>query len=143
MNTASGKNVRSMSLSKRLAMAAGSTNPHAAGNKTIDLSNLHNFQTVEVGGPPQTDLNNTAMVQFNTIMAYNDLLNQSTATGKQSRSKGAQSMPKTTTNKRSKHAKAFSMVQNSYRGGGGNPNGRIQQMPFTGRAPPCTEQYLN
>lgn len=30
--------------------------------------------------------------------------------------KGAQSMPKTTTNKRSKHAKAFSMVQNSYRG---------------------------
>ena len=53
-------------------------------------------------------------------------------------------MPKSTTNKRSKHAKAFSMVQNSYRG-----NQMLQQayynnqLPFSGRAPPCTEQYLN
>ena len=68
-NTASGKNVRSMSLSKRLAMGAGSNNLQHAGNKTIDMSNMHNFQTVEVGGQPQIDLNNTAVVHFNTIMA--------------------------------------------------------------------------
>jgi len=36
--------------------------------------------------------------------------------------KSGQSMPKTTTNKRSKHTKAFSMVQNSYRG-----NNMLQQ----------------
>lgn len=75
-NTASGKNMRSMSLSKRLAMAAGSNNPRTAGNNTIDMGNLHNFQTVEVGGQP-LDLNDTQMMQFNTIMAQNELLNQS------------------------------------------------------------------
>lgn len=111
-----------MSLSKRLAMAAGSNNPQSAGNKTIDMSNMHNFQTVEISGQPQIDLNNTAIVQFNTIMAQNDLLNQSANTNVKRDRKAAQSMPKTTTNKRSKHAKAFSMVQNSYRG-----NPRMQQ----------------
>ena len=51
-------------------------------------------------------------------------------------------MPKTTTNKRSKHAKAFSMVQGGYRGNQGLAQYQ-NQMPFSGRAPPCTEQYLN
>ena len=47
-NTASGKNMRSMSLSKRLAIACGV--PQNGGNQTIDLSQLHaanNFQTME------------------------------------------------------------------------------------------------
>ena len=52
-------------------------------------------------------------------------------------------MPKTTTNKRSKHAKAFSMVQNSYRGNQMLQQVYNNQMPFSGRAPPATEQYLN
>ena len=47
-NTASGKNMRSMSLSKRLAIACGV--PQNGANQTIDLSQMHpanNFQTME------------------------------------------------------------------------------------------------
>ena len=60
-NAASGKNMRSMSLSKRLAMAAGA--PMTGGNNTIDLSMLggnNTYQTLEHG--PLTDLNNKAML---------------------------------------------------------------------------------
>ena len=60
-NTASGKNMRSMSLSKRLAIACGV--PNGGGNQTIDLSQMHginNFQTMEQ--PGGIDLNNTAII---------------------------------------------------------------------------------
>ena len=115
-NTASGKNMRSTSLSKRLAMMPGM--PATNGNQTIDLSQLHmsNFQTMEQPGVfGGTDLNNTAVLsnQFNTLMTNQELqaaVNQSAGGTKRDRKGNAQSMPKTTTNKRSKHAKAFSMV---------------------------------
>jgi len=48
-NSGSGKNMRSMSLSKRLAIACG-VPQNGNGNQTIDLSQLHaanNFQTME------------------------------------------------------------------------------------------------
>ena len=60
--------MRSMSLSKRLAMVGGI--PQTNGNQTIDLSmigGMNNFHTLE----HQNDqLNNTALIahQFNTIM---------------------------------------------------------------------------
>lgn len=72
--------MRSMSLSKRLAMAGGVPQTH--GNQTIDLSQLgasKNFQTIDPTVGPNTDhLNNTAMIahQFNTLMVQNELAAQ-------------------------------------------------------------------
>ena len=70
--TTSGKNVRSMSLNKRLAMGTDVQN----ANATIDIGSLMypNNQLVA----PGMDLNNSAIVQqqFNTLMANNQVINR-------------------------------------------------------------------
>lgn len=63
-NTASGQNMRSMSLSKRLAIACGGGPQNGGGNQTIDLSHLHganNFQTMDPDLAGHS-LNNTAII---------------------------------------------------------------------------------
>ena len=70
-NTASGKNMRSMSLSKRLQMA----NDIHQANATIDISNM--YPQNQLGGPG-SDLNNSAIIQqqYNTLMTNNQIINR-------------------------------------------------------------------
>ena len=74
----SGKNVRSMSLNKRLAMGADIQN----ANATIDIGALMHPSN-KLGGPMQ-DLNNSAIVQqqFNTLMANNQIINRGSVQSK-------------------------------------------------------------
>ena len=76
--TTSGKNVRSMSLNKRLAMGADIQN----ANATIDIGALM-YPTNQLGGPIN-DLNNSAIVQqqFNTLMANNQMINRGSVQNK-------------------------------------------------------------
>lgn len=122
-NTTSGKNMKTVSLNKRIA-ADGIA--HSMFNNTIDLmQQMH---------PGLQNLNNTALLQqqLNSQFANRQMIEQARSS----------IQPKTTTNRWSKHLKAFSMVPGQFDIQTGLQLNQPNQIPFSGRTP-ATDQFLN